>query len=156
LRNKPKRTKSLDKLYFKKNINFANLRVHTKEFNISYLTHIFFLLGMKRCLKPTKRVKIEVYENLEKYAIGYTDVFTLASNKTDFEKLKYILFEPNQMALFNLIPNPQFPLKESDLVTQMFIFSNDRDQIHKAAETHFDHYGKKSIIDKKIFSFLNN
>ncbi len=68
---------------------------------LSFIDH-FFLAYMSCCVcGRTKKIK-EYYEQISEIIDPYVDILSISNNVFEMEKLKYMLMDEDQVALFNL------------------------------------------------------
>jgi hypothetical protein len=129
-------------------------------FEISFLEHLIALVCPNISGELLKK-KIDIYTFLTDYSVEYTDVISFVNTKSDLEKLKYVLMNPKQIALYNLISPPENPIKKSDFKNKVsFLYRYQRDlksQI-KQANIYLEDLKKgkrKSHLDYKLLELLD-
>ena len=91
----------------------------------------------------------------------YTDVITFVNTTTELEKLKYILFSEEQLALYNLISSPEIPIKDNfkKKVSKLYKYSKNikdqRNEIIKFNEKLKSNVIELSSLDKKLMELID-
>ena len=129
------------------------------EFNITMLEH-FISMICPFIAGNLLRKKQDIYNILSEYIVEYTDVLSFAKAKTEIEKLKYVLMNPKQMAMFNLIPPPENPIKTQKIMNRVSIlykYSKDYKAQIRQAKRYLEELQsskKKTLLDVKILELL--
>ncbi len=128
-------------------------------FEISLLEHLIAIVCPKIAGKSLKK-KIDIYDFLTDYSVEYTDVISFVNTKSDIEKLKYVLLNPKQIALYNLIAPPENPIKKTNLkskVSILYRYQRDHKAQMKQANVYLEDLKKgkeKSHLDYKLLELL--
>jgi hypothetical protein len=125
------------------------------NFYLSFKEH-FALIFCKCCGKQNQTIGL-LFSNLQNIASNYTDIVSIAKTKKELEKLIYVLFDKEQVALFNLIPLPENPFKEkfNERISQAYTFYLDKEhQQSKARQFFRKNQLKRSHLDEKILKYL--
>jgi hypothetical protein len=144
--------------------NFINKKINKKvNPNLRRMKRLFttseyiFLKLLPCCYhKKTKLHKFNIVHQISK---KYTDILNIVMNLQDFKKLKYILFNKKQLAIFNMIGDPSIPLgnRQSSTMTQRTQFEIDIEaQKTKAKEFLFMDYGKmrEEDVNRRLFKLF--
>jgi hypothetical protein len=100
--------------------------------------------------------KETIYNLLIDQVLDYIDIIKLSKSLLEIEKLKFVLLNKEQLALFNMISNPESPLKIkltnklSDLYNYTF---NEKEQL-KYANNYVAKGKKLSQIDRNLLELL--
>ena len=132
-----------------------------EKFDLSLIEH--FNLTFFPCYKGVNIKKKErIYDLLKDYISEYTDVINFAKTKLEVEKIKCLLFTPKQIALFNLIPKPENPLKPNLKKKMSILHKYSKDpiaQILKAQKfiencKNPDKKSRQTKLDKKLLDLF--
>ncbi len=66
------------------------------------------------CSSRKVKKKINIFNEMTKHIIEYTDIVSFAVLKSKFEKLLYVILTERQYALFNLLDLPQNPQRKGE------------------------------------------
>lgn len=124
---------------------------------LSSWNHLVFLLcrcfATKRTLTLSKTVR-----ELDKLSMDFTDVVSIVKNQYDIEKLKYVIFDEIQYAVFNSngkMANPFVPENIMSAFSKVFIQSKDKKNQKLVLERYLneldeDAVRNSTIMDKKL------
>ena len=128
---------------------------------------IIFPYGLPKELK----LKFKLYQKSSGYLMKYIDIFYLIRMVDDVQKLKSILLNNHQIALFNYISKPMISLHNDDEkeegfenylshLEKFFILSKSN-QKELLTQDIIKYYGELkanggwTLIDKKLFDYLD-
>jgi hypothetical protein len=149
--------KALEK--YKKNQGKA-LEEENDSFEISFFEHLIATI-CPICGGKIMRKKIEIFNFLLDFSVEYTDVLSFVNTKLDLEKLKYVLMNPKQIALYNMICPPENPLKKTNFknkVSILYRYQRDKKAQIRQADIYLEQLknGKdKSHLDYKLLELLS-
>jgi hypothetical protein len=81
-------------------------------------------------LNQTLHIRRRNFEELFNFSIKYFDIVEIVRKLHEFERLKYVVFNKEQIAIFNSIAQPSNPLIKSDnldTLTKRLKFDNDKE-----------------------------
>ena len=105
--------------------------------------------------------KERILKSINHICMEYTDVITFVNTTTELEKLKYILFSEEQLALYNLISSPEIPIKDNfkKKVSKLYKYSKNikdqRNEIIKFNEKLKSNVIELSSLDKKLMELID-
>lgn len=127
------------------------------------------------CLSQSHRTKLKLYNKASDGLLKYINILQMVQMLQDFEKLKLIIFNKEQLALFNYLSKPLISLQKPEDSSEDESFSitsgtklskimkymeggNSQEQCKDIIKyyTHLLSTGKYSNIDKKLFELLDD
>jgi hypothetical protein len=153
-----KKKKILKKLETLKMMDEGKIKTHHRD---KFLFSLIDNLIMKLCCCKTTKLKKfdELFKKLYNYSISYTDVLTIAKKFNEIDKLKFLLFNEKQIALFNLkgnIKNP-YGIKKNKM-TELFIYNHDGESQKNNLEDFLQSLKngqEASAIDRKLIDLCS-
>lgn len=171
-------SKNLRSQESKKKINFTeeSLKKHDLKDQIEHKSHldfsfweiirsIFFPFFLSKTLKN----KLKLYQKSSEDLLKYINIIELVQKLQQLEKLKMILFNKNQLLLFNYISKPLVSSKKEVLeemtskkkITDMmrFLESDNRTEQLNDIINYYNELkmtGNYSEIDKRLFELLDD
>ncbi len=143
------------------------LSVESSEINKKHTGNNFFftlfdnfLLNFFKCCMSRRMKNLnEHFKKLYDYSISYTDVLTIANKFSEIDKMKFVLLDQKQMAIFNIKAKLGDPLREKkNKMTELFIYDKDRLAQEKTLKEYIqsisDGYNP-SAIDRKLINFCS-
>jgi hypothetical protein len=124
----------------------------TRKFFFSLCNNLFMNICCCKCGNIKKLD--DQFKKLYSYSISYTDVITIAKRFNEIDKIKFLLLNEKQMAIFNLkteVTNP-FATKKNKL-TELFIYNQDssaQEVVLKEFIQSLNHGKDPSTIDRKL------
>jgi hypothetical protein len=118
------------------------------------------LLLCKYCYSKKIKIKHENYDRLVKTSMGYIDILKIVKNLQDFNKMKYVLFNKKQLAIFNLIEDPVYDHddnKKRSKLTKTIKFEMNKMQLkEKAIEFLCEEESErdKNIISRRLYKLF--
>ena len=159
--------------YMKKN-NFIT-KIHKRETNLFLKNYKnktkikfsncelvkLYLCRCKCVIRKTKSKKLQLYHKYKVIIAQYLEVPFFIKKLEEQDKLKYILFNKEQLSLFKFIPNnfsysDDFILKKDKLTLKKLFYNNDK-EIANTLFTFLKNYDKsktKNEIEKRLFQFF--
>jgi len=141
----------------------SKLHFSTWELLCSFLMPFFFL--------PSKvKMKYKLFQKACEYLMKYINLFYLIRMVDDVQKMKSILLNNHQIALFNYISKPIISLQEENAETQdnylrnlenILCLTNNESQKEEIVKEIMSYYqelrmnGNWSLIDMRLFDYLN-
>lgn len=118
-------------------------------------------------LRKDLKSKFLLYKRASKYLLKYIDIFYLIKKLEDIEKLKILLLNDHQLALFQYISKPDISLEESKIndennfmrkLEQLFPSSKSNEDLLPEIKCYYKNLirrGNWSLTDVRLFDFLN-
>ena len=129
---------------------------NSKEEDQFYITlEEFIVTSFCPCFTSKKTKKKEnIFNEMTKFTIEYTDIVNYALLKSEFEKLLFVIFNKTQLALFNLIPCPQNPERKGEVsnVTKAYQYTKSLTEQESLISNTKEWNGE---LDKKLIYLLN-
>jgi hypothetical protein len=87
---------------FKVILDSINHRKSKKKFKLSFFS-IIRKPCCKSCVRPRTKLKYNLYDKAQEILISYLDISNIVHKFEEFEKLKLVLFNEEQLAMFHFI-----------------------------------------------------
>jgi hypothetical protein len=122
--------------------------------------YITSALLCKSCYSKKLKIKHENYDRLVKICMGYIDILKIVKNLQDFNKMKYVLFNKKQLAVFNLIEDPVYEHdgdKKASKLTKTIKFEMNKMELQeKAIEFLCEEESErdKNIISRRLYKLF--
>ena len=148
-------SKSINLAESQRNVMIKNL---DEKFEFSLMEH-FSSTFFPCCSSVNLKKKENIYGLLLDHVNDYTDIVNFAKTICEVDKLKFVLFNSKQLALFNLISPPENPLNP-DLkkrISVLFKYSKDNDAQIKQAKKYLKRCqdsSKMTDLDKKLLDMF--
>ena len=116
----------------------------------------------KNCLHQKLRRKYDLYKKSKSYVLDVMDITFIIQKIEELEKLKIVLFNPQQLALFNFISKEFISLNEDKIKNHKLsniksLLNSKEDLIHQIIEVKnkINSNIKVEKYDKKLFELIN-
>lgn len=143
-------------------IEFLNERKRRHILEFSYLDILKVILCCKNCLHQKLRRKYDLYKKSKSYVLDVMDITFIIQKIEELEKLKIVLFNPQQLALFNFISKEFISLNEDKIKNHKLsniksLLNSKEDLIHQIIEVKnkINSNIKVEKYDKKLFELIN-
>ncbi len=147
--------KKLDSLNAEKS---KNNKTQTSNFFFSLCNNLFMNICCCKCGNIKKLD--EHFKKLYNYSISYTDVITVAKRFNEIDKIKFLLLNEKQMAVFNLKADVSNPYgNKKNKLTQLFIYNQDgsaQEAVLKDFLQSLNDGREPSTIDKKLIDLCGD
>jgi hypothetical protein len=112
----------------------------------------YFMLSLCKCCLDQKLVTRKYnFDELFRFSIQYIDIIEIVKKLHEFERMKYVLFSKEQIAIFNSISLPSNPFlnsKSLNFITEKFIYDNDKEAQKIYLERAL--YSKQGLLEDRI------
>jgi hypothetical protein len=128
---------------FEKKKNFDGNKI-----NFSYF-EVFMLVYCKCFIKTELEKKETIFRNLVEYTKKYSDGMRIIKTISEFEKLKNLLFDEKQSALFSLLSHPTNPFDTPKGDLKLFSSIRTKSGMYEMARNYVN-----ELKNKRNFSFI--
>lgn len=144
-------------------IEFLNERKTRHKLEFSYYEIIKIYLCCKNCFYPNLRRKYNLYKKSKSYVLDVLDITFSIQKIEELEKLKIVVFSPEQLALFNYISKQLISLDENKIANHKLssiksCVNNQEELIRKIINVKNRMNSNEEVngYDRKLFELIDD
>lgn len=144
-------------------IEFLNERKTRHKLEFSYYEIIKIYLCCKNCFYPNLRRKYNLYKKSKSYVLDVLDITFIIQKIEELEKLKIVVFSPEQLALFNYISKQLISLDENKIANHKLssiksCVNNQEELIRKIINVKNRMNSNEEVngYDRKLFELIDD